>query len=174
VTPAAHIASCDDYLASRTGRYEWRCARYAAALERMESTRGLTDAHTVVDVGAGWTELDAYLRTVGRWRGRYFPVDGGLDGVDLNVWTPPRRVEWVVALEIVEHLYQPARLIRACQEAATLGVVISTPNPETTDVLGMDPTHVVPVWRRDLETLGFTVESRSFYGSPDDSLLAWW
>jgi hypothetical protein len=133
---------------------------------------GLADTDTVIDVGAGWTELDYCLRSEFDWRGRYMPVDGSLDGVDLNVWSPPRDAEWFVALEIVEHVYDPCRLIRAMQERALKGVIISTPNPETTDVLGMDPTHVVEVFADTLRCLRFDVQPRSFYGQPCDSLFA--
>lgn len=170
---AALIAACDDYLGARTGHYGYRRIRYGAAADVM-AAHGLTDDDTVLDVAAGWTEFGYLLHAERDWRGRYWPVDGGLDGTDLEVWVPPRPVEWAVALEIVEHLWTWERLVRALQEQAVRGVVISTPNPETTDVLGMDETHVRPVWRRELEALGFRVEPRSFYGKPEDSLFAWW
>ncbi|KKM73981.1 hypothetical protein LCGC14_1404890 [marine sediment metagenome] len=45
---------------------------------------GLKNSDTVCDVGAGATELDVCLRVDASWKGRYWPIDGGLDGVDLN------------------------------------------------------------------------------------------
>lgn len=179
---AERIRSADQYLDSRTGCYEWRCERYDAAITFLYDA-GLTDEHTVVDVGAGWTEFDHRLRashpTIPNgyhdgWRGRYIPVDACIDGTDLDRWNPPREAEFFVALEVVEHLIQPWRLLCALKRHATKGVVISTPNPETTNVLGMDSTHRTAVPAYSLEAFGFHVETRSFYGKPDDSLFAWW
>ena len=83
------IQSCDSYLDDRTGKYEFRAVRYRAAADWLTAS-GLTHDMTVVDVGAGMTELDYCLRAEYGWRGRYIPVDGGIDGVNLNAWTPPR------------------------------------------------------------------------------------
>lgn len=166
------ISACDDYLGARTGKYEWRRVRYSAAIEKMLSL-GLSDDDTLIDVGAGWTEFDYCLRAEYGWRGRYIPIDGGIDGTDIETWVPPRSVDWFVALEIIEHLDDPFRLVRTMTQHARRGVVMSTPNPRTTDVLGMDPTHKTPVEMRDLVLSGFSVEERSFYGQPDDSLFAW-
>lgn len=165
--------ACDDYLAARTGNYGWRSVRYHAAIQQMLN-HSLTDQMTLVDVGAGWTEFDYCLRAEYHWRGRYIPVDGGIDGTDLETWRPPRAAEWLVGLEIIEHMAFPHRLINVMKDAAAIGVVLSTPNPRTTDVLGMDPTHKTPIYRSSLEIHGFTVEERSFYGQPEDSLFAWW
>jgi hypothetical protein len=170
---AARIAEADLYLEARTGKYEWRAVRYRAALEAMRSL-GLDDSHTVMDVGAGWTELDHCLRVEGGWRGRYVPIDAGHDGTDLEHWTSPRPADFFVALEVVEHVRYPGRLIGAMQMAAARGVILSTPNPETTDVLGMDATHKVAVGRSRLESHGFDVSETSFYGQPADSLFAVW
>jgi hypothetical protein len=166
------ISNCDDYLSERTGKYEWRRVRYLAALEAMKPN--LLDADTVVDFGAGMTELDYCLRVDGDWRGRYIPLDGGIDGIDLNDWRPVRPVEWIVALEIVEHLREPKHAMLRMQRTASKGVIISTPNPATVDVLGMDPTHVSMVTADDFCEFGFTVAPRSFYGAPNDSLFATW
>ena len=168
------IANCDSYLDARTGKYEWRQIRYRAALRAIQTISGLKDTMTVMDVGAGWTELDYCLRVDGGWKGRYIPIDGGIDGTDLNCWTPPRPVDWVVALEIIEHLHNPVGLLGRLMKNVRIGVIVSTPNPRTTDVLGMDPTHVTVFTAEDLTRLGFTVREESFYGQPDDSLFGVW
>ena len=169
------IHACDEYLGARTGKYEWRRERYAAAADLMLAQPvGLEHSDTLVDVGAGWTELDYFLRAERDWRGRYVPVDGGIDGTNLEWWGPPRNAEWIVGLEILEHLHSWPFVLTWMKRAARKGVVLSTPNPRTTDVLGMDPTHVVAIEPYELAALGFTVEERSFYGQPADSLFAWW
>jgi len=178
VTWTPTIANCDNYLDDRTGKYEYRAVRYRAAIEEMIRL-GLDDTMTVVDVGAGMTEFDYTLRAEYGWRGRYFPVDGGLDGTDLNTWTPPREAHYFVALEILEHLSKPWTLLVKMQQYATKGVVISTPNPETTDVLGMDPTHRTEIHRVDLERFGMVVSEQTFYGGVfsdgnPDSLFGVW
>lgn len=172
------IHSCDSYLGERTGTYEQRAIRYRAAADWMTAS-GLTHDMTIVDVGAGMTELDYCLRAEYRWRGRYIPVDGGIDGVDLNDWTPPREAHFFVALEIIEHLFNWRELIQRVQERALNGVVMSTPNPRTTDVIGMDPTHMVEVHPADLEAYGFQVSEETFYGGvlsdgEPDALFATW
>lgn len=170
----AQITACDQYLAGRTGKYEWREVRYRHALAALER-HGLGHDDTVIDVGAGWTEFDYCLRTVGGSRCRYYPVDGCLDGVDLETWQPPRRAEFFVALELLEHLRYPSDLVYAMQDACSKALVVSTPNPETTDVLGMDRTHRTPITTAMLGAWGFRfVEPVSFYGQPNDSLFAVW
>ena len=173
------INSCDQYLGDRTGKYEYRAVRYRAAIDWMKSV-GLTDNDTIVDVGAGMTEFDYCLRAEYGFRGRSIPVDGGIDGTDLNVWVPPREAHFFVALEIIEHLYDPMRLVREMLAKAMRGVVVSTPNPRTTDVIGMDPTHVTAVHAKELENAGLYVSEETFYGGVfssegrNDSLLATW
>lgn len=168
----------DDYMSERTGRFEYRAIRYRAALEVMQEL-GLMHNHTVYDIGAGWTELDAVLRVDGGWRGRYIPVDFGTDGTNLETWVPPRHVDFVCALEIIEHLYEPWRLVESLKVASPV-VIISVPNPETCDVLGMDSDHKSIITVEALEERGFTVQRKTFYGGvysdgkPGDSLLAVW
>lgn len=167
----------DSYMSERTGRFEYRAARYRAALALMQEF-GLSHNHTVYDIGAGWTELDAVLRVDGGWRGRYIPVDFGTDGTNLEQWVPPRGVDFAVGLEIIEHLYEPWRLVSALMNAAPV-VIISVPNPETTDVLGMDPDHKSVITREALEERGFVVSTHTFYGGvysdgKPDALMGIW
>lgn len=166
------IREADAYLAARTGCYQFRRVRYGAARRALERM-GLDDSCTVVDVGAGWTELDYHLRAW-KWRGRYWPVDACLDGTDLEEWVPPRRADFFVALEVIEPLADPFGFLERVQDAATRAVVVSTPNPAVTDVLGMDSTHKRAVHRPELEACGFTVTEESFYGQPADSLFGVW
>lgn len=172
------IANCDNYMDERTGKYEYRAVRYRRAIEEMFKN-GLDDSMTIFDVGAGMTEFDYCLRVEYGWRGRYIPIDGGIDGTDLNEWVPPREAHWFVALELVEHLSLWPRLVREMKNKAIHGVVLSTPNPKTTDVIGMDPTHVCEVPAEDLELMGFTVTEETFYGGVfsggrPDSLFGVW
>jgi hypothetical protein len=173
------VQNCDNYMDERTGKYEYRAVRYRHAIEAMYAN-GLTDGMTVFDVGAGMTEFDYCLRREYDWKGRYIPIDGGIDGTDLNEWDPPREAHWFVALEVLEHLVNWNRLIVMMQGSTTNGIVVSTPNPETTDVIGMDPTHVTEIRRKDLEYFDFEVTEETFYGGvfsktgKDDSLFGIW
>lgn len=167
------IEEADNYLGKRSGCYEYRRVRYIAAVDLMKWA-GLSDSQTIYDIGAGWTEFDYCLRVDGKFKGRYIPVDGGIDGTNLEEWIPPRRADWFVALELIEHLNDPGRLLFEMIDLADKGVILSTPNPYTTDVLGMDDTHKTIVWPQYLQNMGFEVKSRSFYGKPNDSLFAYW
>lgn len=172
------IGNCDDYMASRTGKYEFRAVRYRHAIEAMFA-HGLDDTMTVFDIGAGMTEFDYCLRAEYDWRGRYIPIDGGIDGTDLNRWQPARDGHWFVALEILEHLKWWDALVATMKMHATQGIVVSTPDPYTTDVLGMDPTHVVAINKSMLTFNGFKVTRETFYGGAfsdgkPDSLFGVW
>lgn len=176
---AERVQAADAYLAARTGCFEWRCVRYDAAISEMWLA-GLDHDSTVVDVGAGWCELGARLHQTCTGidqeplRSRYVPVDAAIDGVDLQTWIPPRRADFFVALELLEHLDDPEALMIRMIGYANSAVIVSTPNPETTDVLGMDATHKTPITRRMLEAKGFYVMEKSFYGQPADSLFGVW
>jgi hypothetical protein len=130
-------------------------------------------------VGAGFTEFDYTMRTRFNWRGRYIPIDGGISAVDLNEWVPERTAQYAVGLEILEHLYDPQRLVHELQGSVTRGIVVSVPNPRTVDVMGIDHTHVTVVTRDMLRRWGFTVTERTFYGGvfsggEPDSLFGVW
>lgn len=171
------IENCDQYLGARTGRYEWRAQRYRAALDAMVDL-GLCDTDTIFDVGAGWTEFDYTLRSEYNSRARYIPVDGCIDGVQIDEWTPPRQAEFFVALELIEHMHDPERLVKAMQAQTTKALVISTPNTNELgeeEVHAMDSTHFSPICVEDLQAWGFrTIHLSSFYGREKDSLLGVW
>lgn len=171
--PTERIREANEYLRARTGCYEWRCARYDSAINVMHGL-GLNNRDTVFDVGSGWGEFGARLHSWPGTRSRYIPVDAAIDGTDLDCWTPPQRAEFFVCLEVLEHLRDPGALLGVLTAKADRAVIVSTPNPETTDVLGMDPTHRTPITRELLEVHGFKVSAQSFYGKRDDSLFATW
>ncbi len=166
------------YLGQRTGSYEQRCARYKAVADELFAAR-LNDQHLLMDVGAGMCDFDVYLRTDRGWRGRYLAVDASIDGVDLETWRPEVRADYVTAIEVLEHVRQPAVLARQLFEQAASGVVVTTPNGDelTRDlVLETDDTYVSPLGRADLEAFGFeNVFSRSLFGAEEDTLIGtWW
>lgn len=175
-----NIDRADEYLNSRTGHYEQRAVRYRHAANILVKN-GLSDDDTLIDLGAGMTEFDFCLRAEFDWRGRYIPVDAGIDGTDLDSpeWVPPRKAEWFVGLEIIEHLYAPYLLVDDLKAYATKGILFSTPNPRTTDVFGMDPTHVSAISKRMMERRGFAVREETLYGGrfsggEPDSLFGVW
>lgn len=172
------FTSCDDYLNERTGKYEYRAVRYRKAADWLFAN-GLTNDHTICDIGAGWTELDYCLRKEYDWRGRYIPVDGGITDVDLNVWVPERQVEFFVGLEILEHLHDPIRLLKALKSSASKGLVVSVPDPDMVDVFALDDTHVIEVTREMLESEHLYVSSEQLYGGvysggTNDALMGFW
>jgi hypothetical protein len=168
------IADADAYLDARTGSYIRRSGRYNAVAHVLKTCGRDNLFPTLFDLGAGFTELARCLYGGHGWQGRYVPVDAALDGCDLDEWTPPRDADWFVALEVIEHLSDPFGLLDRIIPHTTKGIILSTPNPATTDVLGMDPTHRTPVSMAQLFQAGWDVEARSFYGKPDDSLFATW
>lgn len=174
-TPDALQKDCHNYLQARTGQYELRCDRYFGAWQKLREMN-LSSQDTVLDLGAGWTEFGHFMSGIG-WRGRYWPVDAALDGTSVMKFVPfGGSVEYIAALELVEHFHRidADGLLIAMKLWATKGVVVTTPNPRTTDVIAMDPDHRTAYTKRDLEKLGYNVEERSFYGQPNDSLLAWY
>src|ERR1041385_2475220 len=101
-TTETTLSTCRNYIESRKSCFEFRAIRYEAVRE-MLCTFGLNDSHTIIDIGAGDGEFGKYLRNCG-FKGKYIPVDGMLDGTDLNYWTPSQQAEFFVAIEVIEHL----------------------------------------------------------------------
>lgn len=175
IEPARHPSreQWEEYLGERTGTYAYRCRRYYAVNKKLKEL-GFVDGDLIYDVGAGMCEFGRYLFREADWTGRYVPVDGAIDGTELNDWAPPVTAHAFVAIEVIEHLRDPGRMLALMQVQATRGVVVTTPNPETVDVLALDRTHVhpIPVWF--LRHFGFEVETVSLFGKPDDTLIGTW
>lgn len=155
--------------------FDERMGRFAVAADRLMSG-GLCDLHTLADIGAGCTELDFYLRVHRRWRGRYLPIDRwtGSEELDLECWMPPRRWDWFVCLDVLEHLVDPFQLLERMCDAAEVGVVVTTPNPEVVDVLAMDDTHRTSITRSELAAQGLYTSLHNFYGTAGDGICGVW
>lgn len=166
-----------DYLGERTGTLEYRFIRYSAVADELFA-RGMNDDSILADLGAGGCDFDFYLRTVRGWKGRYLPVDASIDGTDFeDGWCPRVRFDFVVAIELLEHVSRPDQLLADVLRKTDV-FVATTPN---TDKLGdefvrnQDRTHIRPIYQEDLRRWGAsTVRVGSFFGKPEDSLLMVW
>lgn len=165
------LNSCRNYINSRRSCYEFRAIRYEAVYD-MLIILGLKDGDKIIDVGAGDGEFGKYLLERG-FKGKYIPVDGMIDGTDLNLWTPEKEAEFFVSIEVIEHLLNPARLLSIMAMFATKGVVVTTPNPAVTNVYAMDATHISEVSAEDFLKAHYKVFPQVFFFEPEDSLLAW-
>lgn len=172
---------CDGYLDARTGTYEYRCKRYDAVVDNIHRHVGLEADMTIADIAAGWTEFGHRLTERG-FRGRYIPYDGAIDGKDLQYWVPPlTQIDVCVAIEFLEHIKHPERLVQTMFDKAEKMVVITTPNSDVVDTLAMDEDHVTEIFATDLYDMGFdgVREHILFPGSkwnPEskpDTLVAW-
>lgn len=163
------------YLGERTGTYEYRTLRYAAVADVLENL-GLAVGDMVVDVGAGMCDFDRYLRTTRNFDGRYVPVDGAIDGVDLNEYQPHIQSEFYTAIETLEHLVRPFGLLDDLMKLATKGVVITTPNPVVwgSQFYKMDSTHISPINRWNFEALGWETATYQCFGRNGDTIVAWY
>lgn len=169
----AHQNKCRAYIAARRSSYWFRCRRYRAVAERLFKM-GLQNKHTLLDLGAGRADFDYYLRRTWNWKGIYVPVDGGIDGTDLEHWGfGDFQPDFCVAIEVIEHLEFPLNFCIKMQQRTKIGIVVTTPNPRTTDVIAMDNDHKTAVPRASLEFIGMRVKEKSFFGKHRDSLLAW-
>lgn len=164
----------EHYLDERQGTFAFRCIRYSAVLDRL-MLMGFHVRDSITDIGAGRQEFEQFLRSQG-WQGCYTPIDGSIDGTDLDRWDPSHEdtfPDWMVAIEVIEHLHDPVRMVNVMKEFAIKGMVVTTPNPEVVDVLGMDRTHVTVVSPDDLAQMGLRYERATLFGTENDSLIGW-
>ncbi len=173
-TPRSRIAQAEEYLMGHVSLHFERAARFRAASERLRA-HGLADSDILIDLGAGHTELDFFLRKEYGWRGRYVPMDAWIDGTfDLLTWRPARSVGWYAALEVLEHLEDPESLVRRMKESALEGFVVTTPNSKRVDVLAQDPTHVTALDEETLQSWGLRTTLHNFYGMHQDGICGLW
>lgn len=161
------------YLGERTGTYEFRCRRYRAVANSL-LLAGIQDNDLIYDVGAGMCEFGRYMYQTLNWSGQYVAVDGAIDGTDLETWSPADTAHAFVCIEVIEHLQDPARLLAEFEQKATKVAVVTTPNAETVDVLGMDRTHVSPIRQAMLRARGWYTEAVSLFNRPEDTIIGVW
>jgi hypothetical protein len=171
VCNTALMSHCQNYLNNRTADYSMRRARFAYMADVLFMNLTLSYADRLFDLGAGHCQFDYYLRTERKWHGVYVPIDGAIDGTDLNTWSPTVQPDVYVLSEVLEHLHHPFRLLK--QLRPKKGIVLTVPNPDTVDVLGCDPDHKTVVTCEALDRYGFHTSRHSFFGKKDDTLLAW-
>lgn len=163
------------YLAERKGTYEYRTLRYAAVYDRLLAL-GLQPGDLIVDVGAGMCDFDRYIRTTRNFDGRYWPIDGAIDGVDLNVWYPRISADFFVSIETLEHLRDPGRIMFMLNQFARKGCVITTPCADKVDVFSMDNTHISPLNWKFFAEHGWEFDHVSVFphlGIKGETILAW-
>lgn len=164
--------SCEDYLSTRQGSYEFRCIRYKGVADKLYDM-GLDRWDDIVDIGAGRQQFESYMRLERKWEGEYIPIDGSIDGTNLEEWLPGCRYSFMVAIEVLEHLNTWERMMMIMENFTICGAVATVPNPKTVDVLGCDPTHVSVIHEHDFREHNWSVQPVSFFHKPDDTLLAW-
>lgn len=164
--------SCRQYLASRQANYEFRCRRYKGVADRLYNLR-LWDWDSIADVGAGEQQFRHYMRSTRGWKGQYHPVDGSIDGTNLEEWVPSQRYSFVIAIEVLEHLHNYERMMEIMERYSIWGAVATVPNPDVVDVLGCDPTHVSVIPAITFVERGWSVACESFFGVPNDTIIAW-
>ncbi|MCC6743414.1 MAG: hypothetical protein IT175_06100 [Acidobacteria bacterium] len=161
------------YIKARPHSYEFYCAqRYDPVIDCLVRL-GLRAGELVYDVGAGMCDLGRRMVERGHYP-RYVPVDGSIDGTDLETWAPAVTADFFVAVETLEHLRDPWRLVGEFERWATVGAVITTPNPEVVDVRSLDGTHVSELRPNELVGRGWTAHRISMFGTEGDSVLATW
>lgn len=164
------LQSCREYIGNKHSAYEFRSIRYEAVLDSLRLL-GLQDGDSVVDVGGADGEFGRYLNDVGV-NVDYKVVDGMLDGTDLNEWNPKESADFMVSIEVIEHLKVPRNFLQTLDNHSKKGVVLTTPNPHVTDVKAMDATHISEVYPADFYSEGYKVYPQILFFENGDSLLA--
>lgn len=164
------LESCRNYIGSRHSAYEFRSIRYEAVLESLRLL-GIKDGDTIADVGGADGEFGKYLAEQGVLV-EYQVIDGMIDGTDLNKWTPTQHYDFMVSIEVIEHLKAPQNFLEVLDANSKKGVVLTTPNPHVTDVKAMDATHISEVYPSDFYRAGYRVYPAILFFENGDSLLA--
>lgn len=140
---------------------------------------GVKDGDLIVDVGAGTCDFDRFLRTEAKWNGRYWPIDGAVQGIDFQAvspaeYLPAGDVDWIVCIETIEHVDKERNLLDLMLARTKKGIVVTTPNGDVQDVIPLDPTHVCGWTSAEFEKRGMTVHGAVFNpGRPmPDTLIA--
>lgn len=182
MSPAAFKAQCKQYLAERRSSYDFRCRRYDRVIRYLETAMGFKakEKPSIVDVGAGTQDFKRRMGDwvhnpleTGHWYGKYIPIDGSIDGTDLNYWVPTLKADYYVCIEVLEHLHNPFRLMDEMVRCAKKGVIITTPNSDVVDTLSIDSTHVTPLYAFHFEMRGWKTQIHQLFGNPNDSIVAW-
>lgn len=162
---------CQTYLAGRRARYEDRRSRFGAVGQLLLEL-GLAPGDVIYDLGAGHCQFDYFLRVEMRWRGVYVPVDGAIDGTDLDTWTPfGEQADFYILMETLEHLHEPMLLLERLQPRK--GIVLTTPNEAVVRTLEVDEDHRSVVPEGELRLAGFEIVPMNMFGKAGDTLLAW-
>ncbi len=169
--PEQWKAECEEYLKAQ-GPWEARCKRYAAVLHNLV-LMGFSHGDLVVDVGAGMCDFARYVYQQD-FAFRYVPIDGSISGINLesDILTL-LKADWYVCIETVEHMNNPFLLLQRMKNYAERGVVVTTPNPDVTDVLALDSDHKTAVNAREFVCMKFLPETVSIHYQ-DDTILATW
>jgi hypothetical protein len=172
MTTASLQARCQEYLSSRSSDYEFRSIRFRAVAEELHKL-GLKRRDAICDLGAGRQDFCKFMRDEYGWCGDYFPVDGSIDGTDLQFWDAPFRVPFYVCIEVLEHLHAPQILMNEMMKSCEKGAVATTPNPAVVDVMACDPTHVCEVPEELFNRLGWTTHTAELFKTGKmDSIVA--
>lgn len=161
--------SCANYIASRHSGYEFRAIRYEAVLEILKLL-GLESGDSIIDVGGVDGEFGRYLTEQGV-NVDYKIVDGMIDGTDLNDWIPKETPDFMVSIEVIEHLKAPQSFLEVLDNYSKKGVVLTTPNPIVVDVKAMDKTHISEVYPSDFLQKGYKVYPAILFFEEGDSLI---
>ncbi len=166
--PEQWKAECEAYLTAQ-GPYLNRVRRYRE-VRRCLQIMGFRPGDIVYDLGAGMCDFARYMYSEGE-AFRYVPIDGSIDGTDLDNWLVPTNADWFVSIETMEHLYCPLELMTELAAQCGKGVVITTPNPRVTDVLALDSDHKTPISIEDFIKIGYLPEPVQIHYA-QDTLLA--
>lgn len=166
----ATLQTCQAYIGARHSGYEFRSIRYEAVLDSLRLL-GLQDGDTIADVGGADGEFGRYLQGQGV-NVSYEVIDGMIDGTDLNKWVPNKTYDFMVSIEVIEHLQSPRNFLQVLGSNSNKGVVLTTPNPHVTDVKAMDATHISEVYPKDFYSEGYRVYPAILFFENGDSLLA--